>query len=102
MLKSFEKQSIVYLFNKFLLFLLQIYVFIVITRSVNIVHGARTYSINDEVTSCSGWLATIIFNFCNNTYKIVKRDTSLMIGIYLDLSILLYNFDYNKPYFSVQ
>ncbi|XP_075971610.1 uncharacterized protein LOC142973616 isoform X2 [Anticarsia gemmatalis] len=40
----------------------------------------KTYSINDEVLSCSGWLSSIIFNFCNNTYKIVKRDTaSVMI-----------------------
>ncbi|KAG6444214.1 uncharacterized protein LOC115456422 isoform X2 [Manduca sexta] len=45
----------------------------------NVVHGDRVYNINDKVLSCSGWLSTIIYNFCNNHYKIVKRDTSLMI-----------------------
>lgn len=38
------------------------------------------YNINDQVYTCSSWLSRVIFEFCNNTYKIVKRDTSLMIG----------------------
>nr|XP_037868992.1 uncharacterized protein LOC119628374 isoform X2 [Bombyx mori] len=55
---------------------------LILMRSSSIVFGdnaERVYSIHDKVTSCSGWLSTIIFNFCNNVYKIVKRDTSLMI-----------------------
>ncbi|KAJ0178850.1 hypothetical protein K1T71_005625 [Dendrolimus kikuchii] len=60
-------------------FIYSIYIVIILSRNDNLVYAARTYSINDEVKSCSGWLSTIIYNFCNNTYKIVKRDTSLMI-----------------------
>lgn len=42
--------------------------------------NVRTYNIGDRVSGCSTWLSTIIFLFCNNTYKIVKRDTtSVMI-----------------------
>lgn len=61
----------------------QIYIMLILMRSSTIVFGdnaERVYSIHDKVTSCSGWLSTIIFNFCNNAYKIVKRGTSLMIG----------------------
>ncbi|XP_047022552.1 uncharacterized protein LOC124631952 [Helicoverpa zea] len=60
--------------------LFQVCIVMILYSNEHLVYGdVKIYSINDEVLSCSGWLSTIIFNFCNNTYKIVKRDTSLMI-----------------------
>lgn len=56
---------------------------LILMRSSTIVFGdnaERVYSLDDKVKCCSRWLSTIIFNFCNNAYKIVKRGTSLMIG----------------------
>lgn len=42
----------------------------------------ETYKMSDRVYMCSKWLSSVIDNFCNNVYKIVKRDTSLMLGMY--------------------
>ncbi|KOB77284.1 Insulin-like peptide 6 [Operophtera brumata] len=41
----------------------------------------KVFHINDVVSSCSSWLSTMIFDFCNNDFTIVKRDTSLMLEI---------------------
>nr|AXZ96486.1 insulin-like peptide 4 [Maruca vitrata] len=41
--------------------------------------GTRTYKITDKVSICSSFLALLINKFCDNVYKIEKRDTSLMI-----------------------
>ncbi|XP_062526084.1 bombyxin A-2 homolog isoform X5 [Bombyx mori] len=54
-----------------------IYIMLILMRSSTIVFGdnaERVYSLDDKVKCCSRWLSIIIFNFCNNAYKIVKRD----------------------------
>ncbi|XP_028026041.1 bombyxin A-1 homolog [Bombyx mandarina] len=54
-----------------------IYIMLILMRSSTIVFGdnaERVYSLDDKVKCCSRWLSTIIFNFCNNAYKIVKRE----------------------------
>ncbi|KAJ8727460.1 hypothetical protein PYW07_001579 [Mythimna separata] len=56
-----------------------VYIVMLLYSNESFVNANKVYNINDEVLSCSGWLSTIIFQFCNNTYKIVKRDTSVMI-----------------------
>ncbi|XP_062526083.1 bombyxin B-3-like isoform X2 [Bombyx mori] len=50
---------------------------LILMRSSTIVFGdnaERVYSLDDKVKCCSRWLSIIIFNFCNNAYKIVKRE----------------------------
>ncbi|XP_013138829.1 PREDICTED: uncharacterized protein LOC106103593 isoform X2 [Papilio polytes] len=50
--------------------------------NINTAYGSDindTFKITDRVFSCSNWLSSLIDNICNNVYKIVKRDTSLMI-----------------------
>uniref|UniRef100_A0A2H1V285 SFRICE_002747 n=1 Tax=Spodoptera frugiperda TaxID=7108 RepID=A0A2H1V285_SPOFR len=67
--------------NLYFLCLFQVYIVLLLFSNENSVYAdqVRIYNLNDPVLSCSGWLSNIIFNICNNTYKIVKRDTSLMI-----------------------
>ncbi|KAJ8733412.1 hypothetical protein PYW08_001710 [Mythimna loreyi] len=56
-----------------------VYIVMILYSNESLADEDRVFNINDKVLSCSGWLSRIIFNFCNNTYKIVKRDTSVMI-----------------------
>ncbi|CAH2071448.1 unnamed protein product, partial [Iphiclides podalirius] len=59
-----------------------LYVVLLLNRSSSVVYGmdnSETFKITDRVFSCSKWLSSLIDNFCNNVYKIVKRDTSLMV-----------------------
>lgn len=63
--------------------LLQLYIVMLLSRHNIYVHGdegTRTYKITDKVFTCSSWLSMLINKLCDNVYKIVKRDTSLMIG----------------------
>ncbi|XP_046963482.1 uncharacterized protein LOC124532570 [Vanessa cardui] len=58
-----------------------IYVIFLLHRNVNAVEkteDTEIYKMTDKVFTCSKWLSSIIYNFCNNVYKIVKRDTSLL------------------------
>ncbi|XP_013138828.1 PREDICTED: uncharacterized protein LOC106115675 isoform X1 [Papilio xuthus] len=59
-----------------------LYVVLLLNRNINTAYGSDindTFKITDRVFSCSNWLSSLIDNICNNVYKIVKRDTSLMI-----------------------
>ncbi|XP_052749352.1 uncharacterized protein LOC113515625 isoform X2 [Galleria mellonella] len=48
----------------------------------NVVHAeeVQTYKITDTVSFCSSKLSVMISKLCDNQYKIVKRDTSILIG----------------------
>ncbi|CAK1598705.1 unnamed protein product [Parnassius mnemosyne] len=59
-----------------------LYVVLLLNGHNSISYGmenGETYKITDKVFSCSKWLSLLIANVCNNVFKIVKRDTSLMI-----------------------
>ncbi|XP_047528789.1 uncharacterized protein LOC125065301 [Vanessa atalanta] len=58
-----------------------IYIMFILHRNVNAVEkteDTEIYKMTDKVFTCSKWLSAIIYNFCNNVYKVVKRDTSLL------------------------
>ncbi|XP_068631297.1 uncharacterized protein [Battus philenor] len=60
----------------------ELYVVLLLSRNNNIAsatENSETFKITDRVFTCSKWLSSLIDKFCNNVYKIVKRDTSLMI-----------------------
>ncbi|CAH2105640.1 unnamed protein product [Euphydryas editha] len=46
---------------------------------------------SDPVYTCSKWLSSLIYNICNNVYKIVKRDTSVMIDKLTPTDLLFKN-----------
>ncbi|CAK1546102.1 unnamed protein product [Leptosia nina] len=62
---------------------LKYYAYIILLIHANInpaqAEDAGTYRMTDRIFTCSKWLSSIIDNFCNNVYKIVKRDTSLLM-----------------------
>ncbi|KAL4706609.1 hypothetical protein ACJJTC_009021 [Scirpophaga incertulas] len=39
----------------------------------------KVYHITDKVMSCSSFLSRLVSSFCNSTYTIVKRDTSILL-----------------------
>ncbi|XP_045446961.1 uncharacterized protein LOC123655171 [Melitaea cinxia] len=59
-----------------------VYIVLLLSRNLTTIEGVEnteTFKMSDSVYTCSKWLASIIDNFCNNVYKIVKRDTSLIL-----------------------
>ncbi|VVC88313.1 unnamed protein product [Leptidea sinapis] len=61
-----------------------VYIVLIILRNISPMwaseHGdTETYRMSDRVYTCSKWLSSIIDNICNNVYKIVKRETSIMV-----------------------
>nr|XP_034830165.1 uncharacterized protein LOC117987297 [Maniola hyperantus] len=59
-----------------------VYIILLLHRNSTIVHATEnteTFKMSDRVFTCSKWLSSVIENFCNNVYKIVKRDTSAML-----------------------
>ncbi|XP_072939981.1 uncharacterized protein [Epargyreus clarus] len=58
-----------------------VYVILILTKSYTFAYAENTeiFRMTDRVFTCSKWLSSIIDNFCNNVYKIVKRDTSVMM-----------------------
>ncbi|XP_038220198.1 uncharacterized protein LOC119838351 [Zerene cesonia] len=60
-----------------------VYIVLILHRNLSPVvgaEGADIYRMTDSIFTCSKWLSSIIDNFCNNVFKIVKRDTSVMLG----------------------
>ncbi|CAH2991661.1 unnamed protein product [Chilo suppressalis] len=39
----------------------------------------KVFHITDKITSCSSYLSNLINLVCNNSIKIIKRDTSLLL-----------------------
>lgn len=66
-------------------------------RAEETTENTETFKMSDRVYMCSKWLSSVIDNFCNNVYKIVKRDTSIMLGMYyciVGISSLCYRIFY--------
>ncbi|CAG4915615.1 unnamed protein product [Colias eurytheme] len=60
-----------------------VYIVLILQRNISLVVGAEEaeiYRMTDSIFTCSKWLSSIIDNICNNVFKIVKRDTSVMMG----------------------
>ncbi|XP_059052783.1 bombyxin A-3 homolog [Achroia grisella] len=56
-----------------------IYIAMILHKNDVYAEETKTYRITDKVFTCSGWLSLLINKVCDNVYKIVKRDTSLLM-----------------------
>lgn len=66
---------------KYFLYLLKVYIILLLHSAFNPIEAnAETYKMTDRIFTCSKWLSSIIDNICNNVYRIVKRDASLLMG----------------------
>ncbi|CAF4811375.1 unnamed protein product [Pieris macdunnoughi] len=57
-----------------------VYIILLLHSAFNPIEAeTETYRMTDHVFTCSKWLSSVIENLCNNVYRIVKRDTSLLM-----------------------
>lgn len=66
-----------------ILFLFQFYVIILLNRNSLLVLGQgekHVFRMSDKLIRCSSNLSKVIQEFCDNMHKVVKRDTSVIIG----------------------
>ncbi|CAH2105639.1 unnamed protein product [Euphydryas editha] len=72
----------------------KVYIILLLCRNLTTIEGVenkKIYKMSDPVYTCSKWLSSLIYNICNNVYKIVKRDTSVMIDKLTPTDLLFKN-----------
>ncbi|KAM3967366.1 uncharacterized protein ACR2FA_011714 [Aphomia sociella] len=55
------------------------YIAIILNKNIVYAEEVMTFKITDTVFTCSVWLSALIDRVCDNVYKIVKRDTSILM-----------------------
>ncbi|XP_053603842.1 uncharacterized protein LOC128671418 [Plodia interpunctella] len=56
-----------------------VYIILLLCRDSVVAEEPVNFKITDTLLICSSWLASVITKVCDNTYKIVKRDTSVLM-----------------------
>ncbi|XP_060801935.1 bombyxin A-2 homolog [Amyelois transitella] len=56
-----------------------VYIILLLCRNNVFAVEPVNYKINDTILICSRWLGRTLANVCDNDYKIVKRDTSILM-----------------------
>ncbi|CAG9560034.1 unnamed protein product [Danaus chrysippus] len=55
------------------------FIFLLLLNRSSNAEDTEVYKMSDRVFTCSKWLSSVIDNFCNKVFKIVKRDASSLI-----------------------